>query len=153
MMESEKFRVIARAIVLAPDRRVVMVTSHDRDALVVPGGAVDAGETLQAAAVRETKEECQIDVSIGEVIWLREYTSRKRDQRNLEVYFLARPEPGIALLDRWTLVDAADPRVQREAGLYTREALQSMQLPVYPKELRDEFWDGLNRGFHRVYLG
>lgn len=34
----------------------------------VPGGAVDLGETMRQAAAREVKEECGIEVEVGEVV-------------------------------------------------------------------------------------
>lgn len=35
---------------------------------VFPGGYVDRGESVQAAAVRETKEECELDVKLGPLL-------------------------------------------------------------------------------------
>ena len=35
---------------------------------VFPGGYVDRGESVQDAAVRETKEECQLDVKLGPLL-------------------------------------------------------------------------------------
>src|SRR4029077_19375506 len=35
---------------------------------VFPGGYVDRGESVEEAAVRETKEECQLDVKLGPLL-------------------------------------------------------------------------------------
>ena len=34
----------------------------------VPGGAVDLGETMAQAAAREVKEECDVEIEVGEVV-------------------------------------------------------------------------------------
>ena len=34
----------------------------------LPGGIVELGEELKAAAIREVKEECNIEVEVGEVV-------------------------------------------------------------------------------------
>jgi len=152
-MGAERFRVIARAIILTPDRRIVLVTSQTGKALVLPGGAVDTGETLPQAAIREAKEECGIDVTIGRAIWLREFYDRKHNQTNLEAYFLAQAVSDAALPDHWRHVDPGKPGLTRQAGLYSREELRSIETTVYPVELRDAFWVGLADGFGDAYLG
>lgn len=152
-MGAERFRVIARVIILLPDRRIVLVSSRKGEALVLPGGAVDRGETLPQAAVREAKEECGVHVSVESAIWVREFFNRERDHANLEVYFLARPTAGNMLPDRWRHADPGMPGLTRECGLYTRSELASTSMVVYPIELRDAFWVGLERGWVTMYLG
>ena len=36
----------------------------------IPGGKVEYGESMRAAAIREVREETGIDVELGEVIWV-----------------------------------------------------------------------------------
>ncbi|MCW4457122.1 NUDIX domain-containing protein [Microbacterium sp. MPKO10] len=49
--------IIVSAVAIIRDRRVLMVTARGRDVVYMPGGKVDAGETLLEAAQRESREE------------------------------------------------------------------------------------------------
>lgn len=150
---AEHFRVIARVVILTLDQRVALVTSRDGKALVLPGGAVDEGETLPQAAAREAFEECGVLVAVGRAIWLREFVERGRERVNLEVYFLGRPADAIGLPERWRQPDPAHRDLTREAGLYSRQDIESLTVPVYPAELREALWVGLADGFGNAYLG
>lgn len=152
-MGAEKFRVIARAAIVTADQRVVLISSQSGDALVLPGGAVDKGETLPQAAAREVLEECGVVVTIDRAIWLREFFDRERARSNLEVYFLARPAADASLPDRWRHADSGDPNLFRRAGLYSRADLETIDTTVYPVELRSAFWIALETGVMDAYLG
>ena len=56
----------------------------------LPAGRVEPGETFEAAALRETKEEAGIDVELEGILRL-EQTPRGDHQR-IRVFFLARPK-------------------------------------------------------------
>jgi ADP-ribose pyrophosphatase YjhB (NUDIX family) len=52
------------AIVTDPAGRVLMVHRTDNDLWSIPGGAMDLGESIADAAVREVKEETGVDVEV-----------------------------------------------------------------------------------------
>ena len=66
---------LAVGAVIVEDHRLLLVERAQPPAQgrwAVPGGRVEAGETLAAAVRRETMEEVGLDVEVGDVAWLGE---------------------------------------------------------------------------------
>jgi 8-oxo-dGTP diphosphatase len=67
-------------VILVPGERVVLVERRFEPlGWAIPGGFVDLGETVEAAAVREAKEETGLDVSLVEQFHV--YSDPRRDPR------------------------------------------------------------------------
>lgn len=62
-MASPKHKISAARIILNEHGEVLLIKGPRRG-WEMPGGQVEKGESLQAAAIRETKEETGIDVEI-----------------------------------------------------------------------------------------
>jgi 8-oxo-dGTP diphosphatase len=77
-------------IALAGDRVVLVRRKHPPPGWALPGGFVDEGETLEAAAVREAKEETGLDVTLTDLLYV--YSDPRRDPRRhtLSAVFLGR---------------------------------------------------------------
>lgn len=83
---------VVSAIIHDDDGNLLMVKNIDGDSYYwgIPGGAVEEGETLEQAVVREVKEETGFDVVVTGFSSLREKFFLKRQHHVLFATFLAR---------------------------------------------------------------
>ena len=68
------------ALLVVRDRRVLMVRARGRDALYLPGGKVESGETAVAAAVREAREETALRLTPADCTAFGTVTEDAHDQ-------------------------------------------------------------------------
>jgi ADP-ribose pyrophosphatase YjhB (NUDIX family) len=80
---------------------ILMIRRTDNDNWAVPGGAVDLGESVAQAAVRETREESGIDCEITGLVGIYSdpkhvllYTSNGEVRQEFSIVLTARPLSG-----------------------------------------------------------
>ncbi|WP_235934418.1 NUDIX hydrolase [Paramicrobacterium chengjingii] len=98
--------IIVAAVAIIRDRRVLMVTARGRDVVFMPGGKVDAGETLVEAAQRESREE----ISVG----LEPHTVREAFTVVTQAH--GEPEGRMVRMTMFTGVPDAEPRPAAEVS-------------------------------------
>jgi 8-oxo-dGTP diphosphatase len=80
-------------VILLPGDRVVLVRRrYPPPGWALPGGFVDQGETLEAAAVREAREETGLEVRLEDLLYV--YSDPRRDPRRhtVSAVFLGRAD-------------------------------------------------------------
>ncbi|MFC0439645.1 NUDIX hydrolase [Kutzneria buriramensis] len=147
-------RIGARVLLLDPDDRVLLIHALDPSDPIhhwweLPGGGLDDGEDLYAAARREVAEETGIEaITLGRKLWVREtrFRYKGRDHHRIEHVFLGRTSntaPQVALR----------PTENEKAGLIERHWWAATDLrqcrdkllpPALPRLLTDLLSDRLH---------
>ncbi|MFF4238417.1 NUDIX hydrolase [Actinomadura geliboluensis] len=131
-------------IVTNDDGDILMIRRTDNDNWAVPGGAVDLGESVAQAAIRETKEETGVDCEITGLVGiysdpkhLIHYTSNDEVRQEFSILLTARPTGGEPRPSDessevlWVPADkAADRRMDRSMKLRIGHYLENRQQPV-----------------------
>lgn len=58
-------------VLIIKDGRILFIRrlKNGKEYYVLPGGAIEDGETSEQAAIREAKEETNLDIELGQLLW------------------------------------------------------------------------------------
>ncbi len=125
------------AVVVDRSRVLLVQRAHEpgRGRWSIPGGVVELGETLAQAAMREVREECQIDIAPAGVLSTYDLIERDESGRIRFHYVLIDLAAKYLGGDASPGTDALQVRWASEAELDGLD-IQSRLLPVLRKALR-----------------
>ena len=137
-MTTPALREAARAILLDPDNRVMLLRYDENGGFwATPGGSLEPGETPRQAVIRELREELGVrHVDLGPHLATRtkDHQVAGRDVRQAERYYLARVRP-----ENVDPQSAANPDNIQEWRWWSLAELTATSQTVYPAELTELF--------------
>jgi 8-oxo-dGTP pyrophosphatase MutT (NUDIX family) len=147
-------RRAARVILIDDQNRALFFQAQEPKSgnrfWVMPGGGLEAGETFEEAAYRETLEETGILVRVGPCVWIRRHqhiwNGKPADQ--FEKFFVARPISaeieiagqnldGYITGHQWWSLDDLTASREEFAPQRVAELLESVLRGDFPKEPMD----------------
>ncbi len=69
----DTFKVRVGVVVLDKENRILLARQNHRDFWVLPGGTLEKGESLGECAVREIKEESNLDIRLGPLLFVSDF--------------------------------------------------------------------------------
>lgn len=139
-----------RVVILDEKNRILLVKQHheERDIWLVPGGAIEEGETSADAGKREVHEETGLEINIKSMIWHVQEVNGERGQRFVD-YMLGEIVSGVPELGEDPELDS-DKQVLREIRYFTKDELNHCP-ELYPEELKNELWEVLENKKYNPY--
>lgn len=127
----------ARTII--PHEGGIVAVKHtfaDHENWVLPGGAVESGETVLQAAIREAQEEAHLIVKAERLLYVRLFYFPEQTEPLIEFYVLARIVGGELAVGHDPEADA-EHQIITDARVLTWDVLESDDsLTVYPIFMR-----------------
>lgn len=117
----------------------------------LPGGGMEAEESVIDTIVREVEEECNVRCRPHQLIYLSEYVDYTINTHHLGMFFLT------TIDDIENLKVGCDPEVEvqyiRECRFISERELKDSHIPIFPPVFKEQFWEDLKSGFigHEVY--
>ena len=143
----------AKAIIL-DNNRLLTIKLHENDNtyFILPGGGQKPGENLHETLKRECREEAGAEVTIGDLIFVREYIGKNHelskkhgDYHQTEFIFLTE-------VDELNYAQFTFPD-QGQIGLEWIPVAELMEYNFYPKGLRGHIITYIEKGKTAVYVG
>jgi 8-oxo-dGTP diphosphatase len=143
----------AKAIIIV-DGHILATKNLDAEGVfyILPGGGQRPGETLTATLERECREELSVDISVAELVCIREYIGRDHEfaetdaeQHRIEFMFACYLKDG-------GVVGEGDRPDDNQVGTEWLPLDQIEAYRFYPKALRPILTE-YGSGKHPVYLG
>jgi 8-oxo-dGTP pyrophosphatase MutT (NUDIX family) len=126
-------RKFARVVILKGKKILMIHRIRDsKEYYVLPGGGVEKGETPEGAAIREAKEEANLNIKLGCLLW----KIKIKDNSELQegYIFLARDYNGKIMLG-----NGPEQQAKSKDNVYLLERIdisELRRLTVYPSGLK-----------------
>ena len=88
------------AVIVQKDHKVLLVqhSKNDKKYWLLPGGGLEYGETIEQCAIRELKEETNLDVEPGEFIFMNESIPKEKYRHVVNLYYSGKVVGGSLML-------------------------------------------------------
>lgn len=129
-----------RVFIMDKQKRLLLVkhtvTEEGTEFWILPGGGVEENEYSWDAAIREVKEETNLDINVIDLLYALE--EKTEDGLRCTNYFLGEIIDGKIALGKDPEFDL-DHQVLSGVRFFSQEEIASLER-VYPNVIREEFW-------------
>lgn len=135
---------IRAAGILVQDEKVLLVqhSENGKEYWVPPGGGLEQQDgPTQNAVKREFMEEANLNVEVGELLYIREFYENQRDVFHLELFYLITSWSGELSTHNLTGL-GGDEHIIKSVQWIHRNQLS--QITFYPEELKNHLWQMLD---------
>ncbi|WP_342562213.1 NUDIX hydrolase [Paenibacillus sp. FSL R7-0345] len=81
---------VAYALIYNEEKKELLMVNNKGDSWSLPGGAVEKGETLEQAVIRETKEETGLTIEVENIVAVNEAFFKEKGHHALFITFEAK---------------------------------------------------------------
>ena len=133
-MKQNKIRIRV-AVLILQDNKVLLVQhcKNNRKYWLLPGGGLEFGETIESCALRELMEETNLEIELGDFLFMNESIPNDAHRHVINLYFEGQVTGGIMKL--------GDDEVLSDVQFISISELPG--LPFYPN-VKQELLDYLN---------